>query len=100
MIRLSKESGLGSCLGRHGLATTWIERMNHRYRLDSGYEAALRTARYRVAARDPGSGIVDVIEGCETFHAASSGHPELTSRQGRPHPLVVAFLLSKRPGPR
>ena len=99
MVRLCGKSGLGTRLERHGLETTWIERMNHRYRLDPGYEAVLQRARYRVAARDPGAGVVDVIEGCGAFCAASSGHPELTSREGRPHPLMVAFLRARRSAP-
>jgi CTP synthase len=97
LVRIAKDSHLAATLRNDALQISWMERMNHRFRFEAAYEAVLPTAGYRIVARDPACAVVDIIEGSEGgFQIGSSGHPELTSRAERPHPLIAAFLHSAR----
>jgi CTP synthase len=66
---------------------------NHRYMLNPALEAPLATLGVTVSARDESGRIADAIEAAaHPFFAGMQGHPELSSRDGAPHPLLVTFL--------
>ncbi|KXU84681.1 hypothetical protein CR51_41850 [Caballeronia megalochromosomata] len=66
---------------------------NHRYRLNPALEAPLATLGVTVSAHDESGSIADAIEADKhPFFAGMQGHPELSSRDGAPHPLLIAFL--------
>ncbi|MFM0327513.1 glutamine amidotransferase-related protein [Caballeronia glebae] len=66
---------------------------NHRYRLNPALEAPLATLGVTVSAHDESGSIADAIEADKhPFFAGMQGHPELSSRDGVPHPLLIAFL--------
>jgi CTP synthase len=66
---------------------------NHRYRLNPELETALSTMGVAVSARDESGRIADAIEAADhPFFAGMQGHPELSSQEGEPHPLLMAFL--------
>lgn len=71
---------------------------NHRYRLAPQLHQALRSAGVRVSALGgaPGQGIADAIEAERGCCIGMQGHPELTSRPGRPHPLFTAFVAEAK----
>ena len=93
LVCLDDSSRIAESLAACGMPTRWVERMNHRFRFEPRYRAALSTGGLDVAALDSAAGVVDVIEDKRRrFYAGASGHPELTSRPDRPHPLFVAFV--------
>ncbi|SAL66697.1 CTP synthetase [Caballeronia humi] len=66
---------------------------NHRYRLNPALEAPLATLGVTVSAHDESGSIADAIEADKhPFVAGMQGHPELSSRDGAPHPLLTEFL--------
>ncbi|WP_250530707.1 gamma-glutamyl-gamma-aminobutyrate hydrolase family protein [Caballeronia sp. NCF4] len=66
---------------------------NHRYRLNPALEAPLATLGVTVSAHDESGSIADAIEADKhPFFVGMQGHPELSSRDGAPHPLLMAFL--------
>lgn len=66
---------------------------NHRYRLNPALEAPLATLGVTVSAHDESGSIAVAIEADKhPFFAGMQGHPELSSRDGAPHPLLTAFL--------
>lgn len=68
-------------------------RCNHRFRLNPELVEAMERRGLRVAARGVDDAIVDAIEVIDhPFYMGMQGHPELSSRSGAPHPLIVAFL--------
>lgn len=68
-------------------------RCNHRFRLNPELVEAMEMRGLRVAARGVDGAIVDAIEVIDhPFYIGMQGHPELSSRTGAPHPLIVAFL--------
>lgn len=71
---------------------------NHRYRLVPALHAKLASRGIRVSALGGAlaQGIADGIEADEGFFIGMQGHPELSSRQGKPHPLLCAFVLEAR----
>ncbi|CAM2159961.1 glutamine amidotransferase-related protein [Paraburkholderia tropica] len=72
-------------------------RCNHRYRLETSLEAPLARVGVTIAARDASGEIADAIEARDhPFFAGMQGHPELSSREGAPHPLLLAWLQAAR----
>lgn len=70
-----------------------VIRCNHRFRLNPNLVGDLEAHGLRVAARGVDGAIVDAIELADhPFYMGMQGHPELSSRSGAPHPLIVAFL--------
>jgi CTP synthase len=68
-------------------------RFNHRFRLNPDIAANLETSGLRISARGLSGAVVDAIEVPDhPFFMGMQGHPELSSRPGAPHPLLVAFL--------
>ncbi|MFK0166875.1 gamma-glutamyl-gamma-aminobutyrate hydrolase family protein [Rhizobium sp. NPDC090279] len=68
-------------------------RCNHQFRLNPVLLPALEAAGLRAAARSSSGAIVDAIELPDhPFFIGMQGHPELSSRTDKPHPLLVAFL--------
>lgn len=68
-------------------------RCNHQFRLNPALLPDLEAAGLRVAARSSSGAIVDAIELPDhPFFIGMQGHPELSSRTDKPHPLLVAFL--------
>lgn len=67
---------------------------NHRYRLAAALHEPLAAAGISVSALGgaPGQEIADAIEAEEGFFIGLQGHPELSSRAGRPHPLFSALV--------
>jgi CTP synthase len=88
-IRAEPESRLAELLaGENAIA------YNHRYRLAPGVHRALASVGIRVAALGGAAdqGIADAIEAENGYCIGVQGHPELASRQGRPHPLFRALV--------
>ncbi|WP_310633193.1 glutamine amidotransferase-related protein [Paraburkholderia sp.] len=72
-------------------------RCNHRYRLERSLEAPLARVGVTIAARDASGEIADAIEARDhPFFAGMQGHPELSSREGAAHPLLLAWLKAAR----
>jgi CTP synthase len=72
-------------------------RCNHRFRLETSLEAPLARVGVTIAARDASGEIADAIEARDhPFFAGMQGHPELSSREGAPHPLLLAWLQAAR----
>lgn len=71
---------------------------NHRYRLARELHAGLETRGVRVSALGgtPEQNIADAIEAVDGFYMGMQGHPELSSRPDRPHPLIRAFVAETR----
>ena len=76
-----------------------VTRYNHRYRLNEALIGPLKTAGVQVSAREnmqfgaEDKHAADAIEApAHPFFIGMQGHPELSSCEGRPHPLLVAFL--------
>lgn len=71
---------------------------NHRHRLAPALHEALASAGVRVAAFGgaPDQGIADAIEAEDGYCIGVQGHPELSSRPGRPHPLFRALVAEAR----
>lgn len=92
-VSLVGSSRIASSLQASGLKTEWMERMNHRFRFEPRYKAALQAGGLDISASDQTAGVVDVIEdkSCK-FCVGASGHPELSSHPLKPHPLFVAFV--------
>ncbi len=68
-------------------------RCNHRFRLNPAIVPDLETNGLRVSARGLFGAVVDAIEvPGHVFFMGMQGHPELSSRSGAPHPLIIAFL--------
>lgn len=68
---------------------------NHRFLLNPALEAPLATLGVTVSARDESGRIADAIEAAaHPFFVGMQGHPELSSRNGAPHPLLRAFLAA------
>jgi CTP synthase len=79
---------LASLISREGPT-----RCNHRFRLNPAILPQLEANGLRVAARGLAGGVVDAVEMTDhPFFMGMQGHPELSSRPGQPHPLLVAFL--------
>ena len=68
-------------------------RYNHRYQLNPDLLDGIEASGLSVSATDAGEAIVDAIElASHPFYLGVQGHPELTSRPGAAHPLIVAWL--------
>lgn len=66
---------------------------NHRYQFNPQLIDALAQTGIAVCARAGSETIVDAIEAANgQFWCGVQGHPELGSRQGAPHPLIIALL--------
>jgi len=66
---------------------------NHRYRLNPVLEAPLASLGVTVSAHDESGSIAVAIEADKhPFFAGMQGYPELSSRDGAPHPLLIGFL--------
>ena len=92
-ITITRGSRLARQLESLGAATSWRERMNHSYRLDPQlFELFAETGLSVISMESPNE-VVDVVEDpSRTFYVGTEGHPELSSRDGTPHPLMKAFL--------
>ena len=104
------------------LGDVTVTRYNHRYRLNDDLIGPLKTAGVNVCARgehdreaerrdepipkQAGTSndasytrYVDAIEApAHPFFIGMQGHPELSSAEARPHPLLVAFLRAAQAG--
>lgn len=69
------------------------ERMNHFYHLSPALIPELERVGLHVTAKSSDGDIADGVElVSEDFCIGLQGHPELSSRTDRPHPLFVSFL--------
>lgn len=72
-------------------------RCNHRFMLNPDLIQSLETAGMMITATDSSGQIVDAIDWPQhPFYQGMQGHPELSSRAGKPHPLIEDFLLAAR----
>lgn len=72
-------------------------RQNHRFRLNPELRPVLAKAGLRVSAHDGSGLIADAIELKDhPFFFGMQGHPELSSRSGKAHLLIRAFVRACR----
>lgn len=71
---------------------------NHRFRLAPSLHEGLASRGVRVSALGGtlDQNIADAIEAEDGFYMGMQGHPELSSRIGRPHPLISAFVAATK----
>ncbi|WP_296261398.1 MULTISPECIES: glutamine amidotransferase-related protein [unclassified Pseudomonas] len=70
-------------------------RCNHRFMLNPDLIQPLLTAGLVITATDVSGQIADMIDWpAHPFYQGMQGHPELGSRAGAPHPLIMDFLLA------
>ncbi|WP_230492639.1 glutamine amidotransferase-related protein [Martelella alba] len=87
-MRLRAGSQLAAILSTHDRL-----RYNHRYQLNPELLEGLSACGLTVSATDAGGAIADAVELADhPFYLGVQGHPELSSRQGAAHPLLVAWL--------
>jgi CTP synthase len=66
---------------------------NHRFVLETALHETLAAAGLRISGLQQDRDLADAIEApCLAFFMGMQGHPELASRRGRPHPLIMGFL--------
>jgi CTP synthase len=88
--RIAEGSRLASILGG---ATRFDVHCNHRYVLDPQLHTALQRAGLRLCGLQEERDLADAIElPSLRFFVGMQGHPELMTRRGAPHPLILAFL--------
>lgn len=89
--RLAPGSRLATLVGEERLDV----RCNHRFVLDPALEPRLTEAGLVISGRQAENHHADAIEvPALRFFLAMQGHPELSSRPGRPHPLLTGFLAA------
>ncbi|MGL6017751.1 MAG: glutamine amidotransferase-related protein, partial [Gibbsiella quercinecans] len=78
----------------HGvLGERYTVRYNHRYQLNPALKAGLEQQGLCISATDASGAVADGIEFTRhPFFLGVQGHPELSSREGQAHPLLMAFL--------
>lgn len=78
----------------HGvLGERYSVRYNHRYQLNPLLKADLEQQGLCISATDASGAVADGIEFTRhPFFLGVQGHPELSSRVGQAHPLLMAFL--------
>jgi CTP synthase len=77
-------------------ATNIVERHRHRGECNNDYRDQYATWGIKASGTNPGTGLVEVIEGLDhPFFMASQFHPELKSRPNRAHPLFDGFIRSQ-----
>jgi CTP synthase len=73
--------------------TKIVERHRHRYECNPEYVDKYESWGLRAVGRNPGTQLVEVIEGINhPFFLASQFHPEFKSRPNRPHPMFDGFI--------
>ncbi|HUD10296.1 MAG TPA: CTP synthase [Candidatus Saccharimonadales bacterium] len=73
--------------------TKIVERHRHRGECNNAYVDLYEKWGIRVAGKNPGKQLVEIIEGINhPFFVASQFHPEFKSRPNRPHPLFNGFV--------
>lgn len=78
-------------------ATSIVERHRHRWECNPTYVEQYETWGIKAVGRNPGSGLVEVIEGVgHPYFLASQFHPEFKSRPNRPHPMFDGFIKASR----
>jgi CTP synthase len=73
------------------------ERHRHRYEMNPEYISKLDAVGLHVSGRNPGSGLVEVVELDRNVHpyfVATQSHPEFKSRLGAPAPLFVGLVTA------
>ncbi|GAB4067851.1 gamma-glutamyl-gamma-aminobutyrate hydrolase family protein [Ancylobacter sonchi] len=79
--------------GLAGGAATMEVHYNHRFVLESELQKRLSESGLTVSGWQDGRDLADAIEvPTLRFFIGMQGHPELSSRRGRPHPLFAGFL--------
>jgi len=83
----------GTCLSTLYGGLHVVERLNHRYHLAPELAPILGKHGLLVTARTADTGVAQGIEAPgHRFFIGIQGHPELRSRRGKPHPVVLGFL--------
>jgi len=71
------------------------ERHRHRYEVNSEYEPAFAEHGFLATGRNPGSGLIEVMELDQKIHPffiGTQAHPEFRSRLGEPNPLFYGLI--------
>ena len=77
----------------YGSKSKITERHRHRWECNPEYVPSYESWGIRAVGSNPGSGLVEVIEGVNhPFFVASQFHPEFKSRPTRPHPLFDGLI--------
>ncbi len=85
----------GSLAARTYGATNIVERHRHRYECTAEYVDQYESWGIRAVGRNPGTNLVEVIEGIDhPYYLASQFHPEFKSRPNRPHPMFDGFIAA------
>ena len=85
----------GSLVAKTYKATKIVERHRHRWECNPKYVDQYQSWGINAVGRNPGTGLVEVIEGSNhPFFMASQFHPELKSRPNRPHPMFDGFVAA------
>lgn len=85
----------GSLAARVYGTTAIIERHRHRYECNAKYVDQYESWGIRAVGRNPGTNLVEVIEGIDhPYFLASQFHPEFKSRPNRPHPMFDGFIAA------
>jgi len=76
-------------------STRIVERHRHRWECNPKYVPDYESWGIRAVGTNPGTGLVEVIEGVDhPYFLASQFHPEFKSRPNRPHPLFDGFVAA------
>ena len=72
-----------------------VERHRHRWECNPAYVDQYESWGIRAVGRNPGTNLVEVIEGVgHPYFLASQFHPEFKSRPNRPHPMFDGFIAA------
>lgn len=83
----------GSLAAKVYETTHIVERHRHRFECNPKYIDQYESWGIRATGRNPGTGLVEVIEGIDhPYFLASQYHPEFKSRPNRPHPMFDGFV--------
>ncbi len=87
------ELNKGSKVAKLYKQTTIVERHRHRWECNPKYVPEYESWGIRSVGFNPGTGLVEVIEGTKhPYFVASQFHPEFKSRPIRPHPLFDGLI--------
>lgn len=85
----------GSLAAKTYQATKIVERHRHRWECNPKYVDQYESWGIRAVGRNPGTGLVEMIEGVDhPYFLASQFHPEFKSRPNRAHPMFDGFIAA------
>jgi CTP synthase len=85
----------GSLAAKTYKAIKIVERHRHRWECNPSYVGQYESWGIRAVGRNPGTDLVEVIEGINhPYFLASQFHPEFKSRPNRVHPMFNGFIAA------